>query len=365
MLNQFANNYSDCLKRFHLSIFLSVLFFFFAIFLNHTESKESGAMFKILLTLGYSMLISIGLKLIVESYEKSLIFYYILSFWAFLIILYFLLIDKNSFLSLEIKFINNINPNFLFFFPLSSFFFIFSAPFFKKSKTNDQFSTFHYKIWSQFFLSFLSSMILWIGCGIILLSLDSLLKIKIESKIYLDLFLFSFVLFFPVFFLSGISKNFNEVKKEYSRSVKFILNNICIPILIIFSFIFILYILRMIFLDSFKFYKKFFYIFSFYFIFGISTYILSQPFRNENKIIFFFYQNFFKFIILPEVFSCIIFIPYIINYRFTTLRYLGLLFLILIFTSIFIKFLSKKMMSKIYIGIVFVGFILSIIPWNL
>ena len=294
MLNRLINNSSEYLKRFRLSIFFSIVFFLFSVFVNHIDRDDSNEWtIRFLGVIGYSFFFSIGLKLIMESFKKSLTVYYIFSLLALLLVYFhfFPFIHDNTSNFMEMKSLSDTNPNFLFFFPLASLFFIFTAPFFKKESTNDELSTFNQNTWLQMFFSILGSIILWIGGAIILFSMDSLLRIKIESKVYLDLFLFSFTLFFPVFFLSGIPKNFNEVKEQYSNSMKYILTYICIPILTIFSFIFIIYILKIIFINGFKLSIDFFRVFYFYSFVGILTYIMSYPFRNESKVMNFFYKN--------------------------------------------------------------------------
>jgi hypothetical protein len=369
MLNQIFNNSSEYFQRFSLSFFFSIVLFLLCVFSNHINHDNIES--KIFVWIGiifYNFLFSVGLRLFSESRKKSLLFYYVSVFLAFLLIYFYFSpmfdsIPHNNIRKSPQDF--SASLNFILFFFLGAFLFIFTGPFFKKESADDEISTFNYNTLSQMFFAILGSFVLWIGGTALLFSVDSLLKIDVSSKIYFDLFFFSFCLFLPVFFLSGVSRNFNEIKVQYPKSIKYILFYVCIPIIVVFSAIFTLYTVKIIVQNNFRFFSKFFYIFCFYSLIGILTYIIDYPFRNENKMTIFFYKNFFRFLIFPTILSIVMIFPYVIKYGFTELRFFGLIFLIWICMSIIVKFSSKQNAIKnILLSTTLFAFLLSVSPLN-
>lgn len=364
MFKSLFSNSCEYLKRFHLSIFSSFLFFICMISMIHGTNIKENILFIISCVLLYSTLFFTGLKLFIESRKRSLYMYYVLSIIAFvLIFIYFYPALKSADLNSSYMLFSKMNENFLYFFGVASFLFIFVAPFFRKESNDDELTTFNHDTWSQLFFSFLGSSILLIGSFIILYSLNSLLKINIKEELYFDLALFAYSIFFPIFFLSGVPKNFHEIKTKYPNGIKYICMYVLIPILHILYLVFVIYALQLIFTGNFSISESFVHRFYFYAFAGILTYIISYPFRNEDKFISFFYKNFFKLLIFPTILGCIHLYSQIVKNGFTEYEYFALLFISWVVLSIIVRFLSKQNYIKnISIATVALLFTISFSP---
>lgn len=172
-----------------------------------------------------------------------------------------------------------------------------------------------------------ATLILFAGLALALVAMDVLLEFNIDEDNYLRLWIFLSGVFFTYFFLAGITE-ISRISSDvvFLNSLKIFLLYVIIPILIVFSLILNLYLLKII--ISWNIPKGWvIYLVSGYFALGLGTSILLFPLRNisYNKIFNFFKHSFF-YTTLP--FIIVYFVAVIIRvqqYGFTENRLIALI----------------------------------------
>ncbi|WP_350345099.1 DUF4153 domain-containing protein [Proteinivorax tanatarense] len=98
------------------------------------------------------------------------------------------------------------------------------------------------RLFTSFFITYLYSMILFMGVSALLLTINLLFSINISSKAYLDIWLIVVGIFAPVFFLADIPKKHQKLTvKDYPKVISVLLRYILTPLIAAYTLILYIY----------------------------------------------------------------------------------------------------------------------------
>lgn len=231
--NSFVNIKSS-FKRFPITLSLSSILFVLLIVLNEIQdtlnTSQIEELIKANMVIGLGVFLSLCIGLLLENINTK--FYVkIVSYGSGILLLlfyYFFIIDDFRFVSIS-RYIA------LLIFLIISFFYL---PRLKKN----YFEMYVIKIFSSLFLTFVYSLVLFLGIVAIIFTLNSLFDLNIDSKYYYYTFLFIGTIFAVALFLSKIPTKYENLELfPYAKSLKVLLNYIVIPLLIIYTLILYVY----------------------------------------------------------------------------------------------------------------------------
>ncbi|KAB3526337.1 DUF4153 domain-containing protein [Alkaliphilus serpentinus] len=126
-----------------------------------------------------------------------------------------------------------------------SFYFTFAfIPYFIKRRG---FEVYIIKLITDFFITYLYAVILFLGLAAILFTIETLFSIDVASELYLDIWLIVAGIFAPSYFLSTLPLSNQDMSKEnYSKVIKVLLLYIIMPLLVVYTVILYVYFGRII-----------------------------------------------------------------------------------------------------------------------
>jgi hypothetical protein len=214
------------------------------------------------------------------------------------------------------------------------------------SQTNKKHAFWQYNklLFLRFLTAVLYSGTLFLGLLIALLSTKSLFNLNIDDNIYFSLFAFIAAGFNTLFFLAGIPANMSSFEQDsnYPKGLKVFTQYVLIPLLTVYLLILIVYELKIL-IDQ-KLPEGMVSILILgYAVFGILSYLLTYPIRNQkgNEWLKLFSKLFFILMIPLLVLLFIAVWVRIADYAITEPRYF-LVLLSIWLSGITIYFLAKK-----------------------
>ena len=295
------------IKRFSLASLCILAFFSLNIKLFEIEQTEFYM--KILFC---GCLWFVALKLLFESLNFKIIYYYIIGIAIFLLMS--LYIYKSS-LAVFILLATGL------------FISIFVAAFIFKKEAKSEIWNFNYNLLVKLFFTGLISLIFFIACSLIMLSIDFLFELDPHHKFFKNLWISTFTLIAPLLTIANIPNNFNNTEIKYPSSLRNILSYVIIPSLLIYALIFYIYCIKIIITMALP-KGSIVYITSTFSTIGIITYIISHPLHNSPGIINLFSRYFFKILLLPLILLALAIGIRINQYGITESRYIVILGLI-------------------------------------
>lgn len=137
------------------------------------------------------------------------------------------------------------------FFRYTGTFFVFFAGGFIAAcwKNRDIISVYVLRVLNRLFTTILYAIVLFAGMSGILFTIDNLLKIRVDSKLYVYVWILVVGVFSVAFFLGGIPRNCDEVKENgVTKFIKILLVNIVSPMLVIYTVILYIYFVKLVFI---------------------------------------------------------------------------------------------------------------------
>lgn len=102
------------------------------------------------------------------------------------------------------------------------------------------------KLFTRFFVTGLYSVILFGGIAAILFTIDKLLGVNIDEKLYMDIWISVVGIFAPCFFLAGVPQHDQEFETaDYAKFLKVLLLYIIIPLIIAYTTILYIYFAKL------------------------------------------------------------------------------------------------------------------------
>lgn len=241
MLKGYMVSLYASLKRFPIAIGLSIAATILMIVLNHTDTFSSSdikdIIIRIIMVLALGIPISLCIKLIFEKKDDVLptakAAAYVLGAGGLVLYYFFLLKDFNM-------------VSITRYIALSLFFylaFMFIPYFFRRHG----FELYIVKLMTRFFTTVVYSVVLFLGIIAILFTIDKLLGISIEEKVYFDVWLSVVGIFAVSFFLAGIPLYKEQLEGDsYPKLLKVLLLYIVMPITAIYTAILYIYFAKII-----------------------------------------------------------------------------------------------------------------------
>jgi len=235
----FLTQFKSGATRFPETIVLSTLCVIIGIIMVHLDYSNEElleTLGKVLMTLILGLPLTAAIKLVVEKYQVSIKIRAVIDVFVIGGLgIYYMLIPKEM------------NEQFMFkYFMLNIIFYLAFTlvPYFYKRK---HYSAYVLTLITNFFITCLFSLALLIGIDSMLLAIDFLFEVNIDSEVYVDIFIAVSGLFAVNYFLGSVpSKETNIEEAEYSKIWKVLFMYIMSPILCCYSAILYAYFTKII-----------------------------------------------------------------------------------------------------------------------
>jgi len=245
-------------------------------------------------------------------------------------------------------------------------FFTIFLPYYR-DKNLDAFWQYTKTLFLRLMTTYLFTMILYAGLSLALFALDVLFGVDVDGKLYLYLFIILCGIFAPVFFAGGLSSDYSFYEKEllYPKALKFLVQNILVPLVILYMLILYVYAGKIIVLWQFPKGWVTNLVLSFS-IPGLISFFLIYPLKDSgNKFISGFFRLYF-WLMLPLILLLFIAIFKRVNaYGITELRYYVIIIAAwLAFISVYFIINKHKNLKIIAVSFFILAVISSFGPWG-
>ncbi|VAW98428.1 hypothetical protein MNBD_GAMMA22-2502 [hydrothermal vent metagenome] len=313
--------------------------------------------FRLFIALLYSSLALTSLKLFVEARKWSLAKHSSVAIIVLLVISYFswfILFKHEKIIIIFFSLVIALSLSFV--------------PYINKSSSTSSFWFFNYETGVAISYALVASIVLGAGLSVILVSIEYLFDINMPSKIFVDTWLLTWGVFFPIYFLSNISKEFDfqEELCDFPRGISFITNYIFVPLMWAYMAILYAYFAKIIFQWELPRGNLGSVIIAFGTI-GVLTKILSYPIRNNGtRLLMIFDRYFYYALIVPIILLAIAISIRIYDYGITESRYAVVLLGVWLAIIIAMTAIKKDRFHIKYIPMLFalLAFFASFGPWG-
>lgn len=200
---------------------------------------------------------------------------------------------------------------------------------------------FNTKLASSIFFSGLATIILCAGLSLAFVSIHYLFDVKIDGKLYANIWLIGVAFFGPLYALSGVPKDFQPKEKEYPKGIAFIFSYILSPLIIGYFGILYAYIIKILIEWNLPKGNVAYMVLAFGII-GIFTHIFSYPLRETGTKLLKIVYRYFYYALLPPIMLLFVGIGVrISDYGVTEQRYLVVMFAVWFLLSS-VYFIVKK-----------------------
>jgi hypothetical protein len=227
------------LRRFPFALFYAASGFLIYDYLNYRiEHPKELEHLGLCAVLGISL--SIGLTLVSESLpaKKSPIRFLLQPAGVLLLALYYLEIRTKTYSWVYFQYAQ---------FCVSSHLFV-AIAWFLKDRDTVAFWRFNQILLSRFSVALLFSSTLFLGSAAILFSTEQLFGIKMSHREYFDLWLFAVLIFHPIFFLSGVPTNRDDLKQlhTFPKLLRVFSQYLLLPLVTLYSIVLYAYLAKII-----------------------------------------------------------------------------------------------------------------------
>jgi len=236
ILNRIGNILVLSMKRFPETIFISTALVVFAIMKNHSYNYDNMVLTKLILVLALGIPISICLLLVQERLKSSLLFRAI---GILLLInygtLFFRLIPMDITEKFAIRYA----------FASAIFYLLFTlVPYLLNRK---EYSLYIIKLATSFFITYLYTLVLYLGIIAIIFTVDQLFNLNINSDIYFDTFIIAVGIFGLTYYLGRIPKLSDTLDDyNYPLVLRVLFVSIIMPLVTVYTAVLYAYLIRII-----------------------------------------------------------------------------------------------------------------------
>ena len=212
----------------------------------------------------------------------------------------------------------------------------------------ENYSIFIIKLISNFFITFLYSLILYIGISSMIFTVEKLFELNLNSEIYLDIYILISTIFSITYFLARLPENDEKLKVIMYPSVLKKLNfHIIVPLIIIYTLILYSYFIKIIMNKEFPI-NLLSHLVLWYGLISVLVLFFINKIKDKNKFIKIFYKYFPLIFMVPLVMMFLAIFKRIFDYSITPPRYFVVVLGIWLFFSMSYIFFSKKFNSKAF-----------------
>ncbi len=228
---------------------------------------------------------------------------------------------------------------------------------------------FNFQLSASICFAILSALILSGGLSLILKSIEYLFELNFSHKLYMDIWLTGWCFFAPAYFLTNVPTQFDYQRSdcEFPRGVHFIQNYVLVPLSIVFMVILYAYFIKILLqweLPRGNLGKMI----STFGVIGILTHLTIYPVYDRGApLLNWFYQNFYKMMIVPLGLLILAITVRLSQYGFTEPRYIVVISVIW-FALLIIYYLIKGTDFKIrnvVVALATLSLLASFGPWRI
>lgn len=341
-INSTIINMKSSVKRFPLTLFMSTILAISLICLREGQfsSNSREILRRINMVLGLGIPLSLSIKLFIERFfrqNKSMLFLLQLLGTGFLALYYFVFLRNYEVVAMARYLVTMI-------------FLILAFLYIPRLKNDNHYEYYIMDVYYSFALTFIYSLVLYLGIAAIFLTIDSLFDVNIKGEFYYYMFLIVSLVFAISLFSSKIPSIDEEFKNiEYTKALKMLILYIVIPLISIYTAILYVYFAKI--LITMEWPKGLVsHLVLWYSTISVGIVFLITPILEENKLAKVF-KIWFPKVILPVLLMMFMSIGQRINqYGITENRYY-LIVLGLWVTGIMLYFSLKKPLRNIIIPI--------------
>lgn len=213
----------------------------------------------------------------------------------------------------------------------------------------ENYSLFVLELISNFFITLLFSLVLFLGITSMLFTVEQLFELSINEELYLDVFISIASLFSITYFFARIPREDEKMELSmYPSVLKGLINYIIIPLITVYTGILYMYFIRIVFLKTFPI-NLLSHLVMWYGLISVIVLFFINKIKNENRILELFYKIFPIMILLPLGMLFLAIGKRIVDFSVTPLRY----YVVVIgvwatFSVLYVKF-SKSFKSNIIV----------------
>ncbi|QQS29670.1 MAG: DUF4153 domain-containing protein [Sphingobacteriales bacterium] len=250
---------------------------------------------------------------------------------------------------------------------LAAHFAVSVAPF-KPTGVQSSFWTYNQILFINILTAALYSLVLFLGLTIALVSIENLFNVHVNSKLYVQIFVFIAGIFNTFFFLSGVPDQANKDNTEepYPKGLKIFTQYVLIPLVTLYLIILYSYAAKIVVEASLP--KGWVsYLIMGYSTLGIFALLLVHPIkdREENSWINTFSKWFYLALVPLLVLLYVAALRRVVDYGITEPRYLLLLLAVwLTGTTIYFIFSTKKNIKMLPLSLCLLGLFSAFGPWG-
>lgn len=335
LLKRLMNTLWMSIRRFPETITTSVAFVTIMIINNRLDYDPNQILNKVALVLALGIPISSCLTLLIERMKLSKVYRYLFVFalLGYGIVFYlFIPTELNQRFMIRYAFVTTM------------FYLIFSLiPYFYK---RSQYGLYLVKLVTTFFITYLYTLVLYLGLIAIIFTVDFLFNLNIRDKIYFDMFMIAVGVFGLIFYLGRVPRIEDDITNySYPTVLRVLLASIVIPIISVYTLVLHAYLLRIIFFVgwSSSFVSN---LVIWYGFVSIILLMLIAP-LEETKIFIRKFRIYYPFaMVIPMIMLIISIIIRINTYGGTELRYLGFTAWIWFIISIVYLIIDRKSINQ-------------------
>jgi hypothetical protein len=180
--------------------------------------------------------------------------------------------------------------------------FLLASPFVRRTVSGDTLWAFNYKSAIAVIFGMISALILAGGLSAILFSIDYLFEIKINSKLYADIWAFGWCLFFPLYVMAGVPRALHDNADspcDIPAPVSFIANYLMVPMMLVYTGILYAYGLKIAFQWDLP-RGNLAYMVTGFGAIGVLTHLCIYPLRDRGtRLLRFFFASFYALLPVP------------------------------------------------------------------
>ncbi len=338
-------------KRFTLaSIFIAINTILILLMIHGLKHKE---MLALTASIFYGTVMSISFTLFLETHKQTLEKYRGIRIF-----------DIISIIFVSISYLLFMNAEYHISLMLIGFGLLLSilyAPYIFLKIDGDEFSKFFTEVNLSLFFTGITTLILCLGITAIIASIQYLFGIIALNALYFYVWIFGYVFFAPFYLLSLVPKNLRFLSSdeyEHPKFIKFVVNNMLSPLLIVYMFILYIYIIKIIIIWELP-KGNLAYIVSWFGAKGTITYLLAYSIREQGNIwLQLVCKYFYHALIIPIILLAVGIWVRIDQYGITEPRYLVMLTTIWLSGSAGYMIISKS--KKLEVIPIFLSLLLII-----
>lgn len=235
-----VNKFFSSIKRFPITLFIALITAILLIYQNHNydlvTNETRGLIKRLAMVSALGIPISLCVKMFLERKLELKTPIKIIIYLASLVpLIYFYYVLKDENIVSITRYIG---------FTIAFYLTFTFIPYFYRRNNYEMYVV---KLFTNFFITYLYSLILYGGLAAIIFTIDKLFNINMNGKVYVDMLIFVSAVFAPAYFLSSVPRHEETIaSSSYSKVLSVLIMYIITPIIIAYSAIMYAFFIKII-----------------------------------------------------------------------------------------------------------------------